>query len=78
MNDTSHEMQRIYHDLLMQKTAEERFLMGISMCHSVRRMVLSSLGDAKSESAKKIQLLYRYYSHDFSKEELKKIEKFLL
>jgi len=42
MSDTSPEMQKLYHDLLMQKTGEERFLMGMSMCDTAKRMVLSS------------------------------------
>ena len=73
MNDTSDEMQRMYHDLIMQKTDEERFLMGMSMCDTAKRIVLSSFPDGISETEKRIRLLNRYYSHDFSKEELNKI-----
>ncbi len=75
MNDTSPETKKIYHDLLMQKTDEERFLMGMSMCDTAKRIVLSSFPDCISETEKRIRLLHRYYSHDFSKEELRKIEK---
>ena len=77
MKDTSPEMQKLYHDLLMQKTNEERFLMGLSMCDTARRIVLSSFPEHISESEKKVRLLYRYYSHDFSENELKKIAKWL-
>lgn len=62
----------------MQKTEEERFLMGMSMCHAVRQVVMSSLADAINDSEKKVRFLYRYYSHDLSKEELKNIEKWLM
>ncbi len=61
----------------MQKTGEERFLMGLSMCDTARRIVLSSFPDNISESEKRIRLLYRYYSHDFSDDELKKIAQWL-
>jgi len=40
-------------------------------------MVLSSFPEGISDTEKRIRLLYRYYSHDFSKEELRKIEKWL-
>ncbi len=77
MKDTSPDMQKLYHDLIMQKTEEERFFMGLSMCSSVRQIVLASFPEGISESEKRIRLLYRYYSRDFSKEELKKIAEFL-
>ncbi len=77
MKDTSPEMQKLYHDLLMQKTGEERFLMGMSMCNAAKRMVLSSFPEDISDSEKKIRLLFRYYSHDFSNDELKKIAQWL-
>ena len=78
MNDTSPEMQKLYHDLLMQKTGEERLLMGMRMCDMAKRMALSSFPDGISDHEKRVRLLYRYYSHDFSKEDLKKIEKWIL
>lgn len=78
MNDTSPEKQKLYHKLLMQKSDEERFLMGMSMCDTVKQIVLSTFPDTISEPEKKVRLLYRYYSHDFSKDELEKIEQWLL
>ena len=77
MNDTSPEMKKLYRKLLMQKTGEERFLMGLSMCDSAKRIVLSSFPEDLSDSEKKTRLLRRYYSNDFSEEELKKIEQWL-
>ena len=77
MNDTSPEIQEIYRNMLMQKTEEERFLMGLSMCETARRIVLSTFPEGLSEAEKRVKLLYRYYSNDFSPEELKKISAFL-
>ena len=78
MNDTSPEIQKLYHNLLMQKSNEERFLMGISLCHTVRQIVLSSFSERDCVKEKRVELLHRYYSHDLSKEEQKNIEKCLL
>ena len=48
------------------------------MCDMAKRMALSSFPDGISDHEKRVRLLYRYYSHDFSKEDLKKIEKWIL
>ena len=77
MKDTSPEMASLYHDLIMSKSGEERFMMGLSMCESALRVVLSSFPENISETEKKIMLLHRYYSRDFSPDELIKIEQFL-
>ena len=61
MQDTSIEMQRIYHDLLMSKTGEERFLMGISLFQTARELVLASFPKDLSEKQKRILLMKRFY-----------------
>ena len=73
MNDTSPEMRKLYRDLLMKKTEEERFLMGLSMCETARSIALSSFPEGLSKTEIKIKLLHRYYAHDYSPEELHKI-----
>ena len=50
--------------MLMQKSGKERFLMGISMCATARKMVLASLPKNISPQEKKILLLKRYYGND--------------
>jgi hypothetical protein len=77
MNDTSPTVQKQYHDLLMQKTNEERLLMGLSMFESAREMVMASFQNDSSNLEKKIHLLHRFYGNDFSEQEMKKIEKHL-
>ncbi|MCK4695571.1 MAG: hypothetical protein KAT74_07400 [Candidatus Cloacimonetes bacterium] len=61
MQDTSIEIQRIYHDLIMSKTGEERFLMGISMFQIAREFVLASFPQNISDKQKKKLLLERFY-----------------
>ena len=43
MNDTSEHVRKIQYDIIMPKTPEERFLMGIKMMEDVRRMVEGSI-----------------------------------
>jgi protein-arginine kinase len=64
MQDTSIEMQRIYHDLLMSKTGEERFLMGISMFQIARELVLASFPKDLSEEQKRDLLMKRFYGKE--------------
>ena len=61
MQDTSIEIQKFYHNLLMSKTGEERFLMGISMFQVARELVLSSFPKDLSEEQKRILLMKRFY-----------------
>lgn len=70
MNDTSIAMQNKYHELLMQKTNEERFLMGFSMFETAREMVLASCQKNSSSLEKKMHLLTRFYGNDFSAKEM--------
>ena len=77
MNDTSRNVQKQYHQLLMQKTNEERLLMGCSMFEAAREMALASCQNNNSNLEKKIHLLHRLYKNDFSTQEMTKIEKHL-
>ena len=69
MKDTSIEMQKIYHDLLMSKTGEERFLMGISMFQTAREFVLASFPKNLSKKQKKKLLLERFYRREIDKKQ---------
>jgi hypothetical protein len=63
--------------MLMARSPEERFLMGIRMCESARATVLASLPAALSPAERKVALMRRYYSSDFSEEELARIARAL-
>jgi hypothetical protein len=43
MNDTSPEVERMVREMLMQRSGEERFLMGALMFDAAREMVIASL-----------------------------------
>ena len=74
MTDTDPQTEAFYRSLLMARPAEERFLMGIRLCEMARATVLASMSPGLSATERKIALLRRYYSSDFSEETLAKIE----
>ncbi len=74
MTDTDPHTAALYRDLLMERTPEERFLMGIRMCEAARATVVASLPSGLSEAERKVELLRRYYSRDFSDAERARIE----
>ena len=61
MHDTSIEIQKIYHDLLMAKTGEERFLMGISMFQTARELAIASFPKNITDQEIRKLLLKRLY-----------------
>ena len=73
MIDTSNKIREIYHNMLMSKTGEERFLMGISMFESAKKVMLASFPDNISAQQKKIMYLNRIYGADFKEGKIKDI-----
>ena len=73
MKDTSDDVRKIYHKMLMKRSGEERFLMGISLCETARKMVLASFPDNIVEAVKREKLFIRYYKKDFPINEINKI-----
>lgn len=61
MQDTSIEIQKKYHNMLMSKTGEERFLMGISMFETARELALASFPKNINELEKRKLLVKRLY-----------------
>ena len=61
MQDTSIAIKNKYRKLLMSKTGEERFLMGISMFETARELVLASFPKNITELKKRKLLLKRFY-----------------
>lgn len=76
MNDTSSEMDQRYRALLMQRTGEERLIMGCAMRDTARAFVEASLRaqdpQATVESIRK-GLFLRFYGHEFDAESRAKI-----
>lgn len=78
MNDTPPEIEKRYRDMLMSRSGEERFLMGIRMFDVARQIVLSSLPPNLTDIERKRLLCERFYDGevdvDAFVEHLKKLE----
>ncbi len=61
MNDTSPEVEAMMRDLLMQRTGEERFIMGALMFDAAREIVIASLPEGLPEDEFKRRLFERIY-----------------
>jgi hypothetical protein len=61
MNDTSPETAKLVRKKLMERSGEERFLMGIAMFDAARKMVLASLPKDLSKMELRRQLFRRIY-----------------
>ncbi|MCF8295971.1 MAG: hypothetical protein K9J13_00380 [Saprospiraceae bacterium] len=61
MKDTSKEMEKIYREMLMSKSGEERFLMGISMFQTAKKFVEASLPENLTAEEKYWAMIKRIY-----------------
>ena len=76
MNDTSLIAHKKQMEIIMSKTAQERFMMGIEMMNDVRKMVENSIRlqfPHISPVEFHIEVFKRYYRKDFSPEHLERI-----
>lgn len=64
MNDTTPQIQDLYRNLLMARSNEERFQMGISMCQTARTIVWSSLPEELNSTERRVQFFLRYYGDE--------------
>lgn len=68
MTDTPEPVRRLYHRLLMQRTGEQRLLMGCAMFETARALMRAGLGDPEGtdHSARmRVDLFLRTYGRDF-------------
>jgi hypothetical protein len=76
MNDTPPEIDERYRAMLLQRTGEERLIMGCAMRDTARAMVEASLRqqdrNATVETIRKGVFL-RFYGHEFDQETCAKI-----
>ncbi len=73
MHDTSPEIEKIYREMLMNRSGEERMKMGMSMFTTAVRVIWSSLPESMSVIDKRKKLFLILYGDDFSKEQKAKI-----
>ena len=76
MKDTSPEMDARYQDMLMQRSGEERLMMGCAMRETARTLVEASIREqdpqATIETVRK-GLFLRFYGHEFDADSRTKI-----
>ena len=76
MKDTSPEMDARYQDMLMQRSGEERLMMGCAMRETARALVEASIREqdpqATIETVRK-GLFLRFYGHEFDADSRSKI-----
>lgn len=73
MKDTSPEIEKIYFDMMMKRSGEERMRMAAGMFEAARQMALASFPEGLSKFEIQKRLFERFYSNDFSEEEKQKI-----
>ena len=76
MTDTPPEMNTRYQDMLMQRSGEERLMMGCAMRETARALVEASIREqdpqATLETIRK-GLFLRFYGHEFDADSRRKI-----
>lgn len=72
MRDTFPEVEKVYRDMLMRRSGEERVRMGADMFEASREIVLASL-KAESPDDLRVRLFVRFYGADFEPAELARI-----
>lgn len=71
MNDTTESVERRYRVMLMERSGEERLLMGFRMFETARAFARASLGDAEGGDHSvemRVALFLRTYGPDFTAE----------
>lgn len=68
MKDTSKKIEKIYTDLLLKKTPEERLKMGCSMFDLACAIIKSSFPRSLSNLEKRQNLFLRLYELDFNED----------
>ena len=72
MTDTPPEVEKLYHQMLMARSNEERFMMGIGMFETARKFVLASLPPDATPRQIRQHLAQRFYG--LSLDELEKAQ----
>ncbi len=70
MNDTHPEIAALFRKLMMQKTGEQRLIMGCSMYDAAKQIVRSSIYNSRpgiTEEQMRREIFIRFYGHEFSK-----------
>lgn len=78
MKDTSEKIQKLYHNLLMQKDGKARLMMGFSMFDSSLKIMKTSFSDNLSETKIKVKIFTKLYKKDLDSKTFAEIVRYLL
>ncbi|MCB0728739.1 MAG: hypothetical protein R3A12_16835 [Ignavibacteria bacterium] len=73
MNDTHPDIEKKLLELYSKLSPEERFNKMLSMCQTVREIIVSQLPPGLTELEKRKRLFEIYYRRDFSENEFEKL-----
>lgn len=73
MNDTHPEIEKKLNELYSKLSPQERFAKMLSMCQTVREIILSQMPVNLSEKERRKLLFIKYYQQDFNGEQFEKI-----
>lgn len=75
MNDTHPDIDKKLTELYSKLSPEERFKKMLSMCQTVREIIISQFPQGLSETEKRKRLFEIYYRQDFTEEKFEKLLK---
>ncbi|MFC1590896.1 hypothetical protein ACFL43_00060 [Thermodesulfobacteriota bacterium] len=78
MRDTHPSAEKVYREKMMQRSSEERFVMGARMFESARRLVLASLPPGMSRAERSFQLFLRLYGNEIDQDTQARVRQRLL
>ena len=64
MNDTTPQVEALHRDLLMARSNEQRFKMGVSLCQTARTIVWSSVPEDLDPAERRVQFFLRDYGDE--------------
>ncbi|MBM3705540.1 MAG: hypothetical protein FJW66_03345 [Actinobacteria bacterium] len=77
IKDTDKDIDKIYKQLILSKSDEEKLMMGFSMMEITKKIILSSIEEKNPEKLKK-EIFKRIYGKDFSTAEKNRFYKKLI
>lgn len=77
MNDTPDSVRSEVRRMIMARSSEERFRMGVNMNVSARRIALASFPENESASERRFRLFLRFYKNDFDETEMARVRRYL-
>jgi len=62
MTDTPPEIEQMVRRRIMERSSEERFMMGVSMFEAAREMILASIPSDLPEAERRVRFFQRVYA----------------